>query len=156
MSRALDDLSSDLKPLAIEVLARLTERGIHVLIVDTLRTMAEHQANLANGSSAARLSKHLPRHMRIARAGTAEDHKSDAIDLCLFEQYNLHGPDKLKWTADPAWDVIRDLGEGLGLRSGSRWASPYDPGHLEWLFPWERHKDIPRSSAAFFAHGIAT
>jgi hypothetical protein len=47
MSRRLDDLDPRFRPLAFEFLARLTEAGIHVMIVDTLRTPAEHAANLA-------------------------------------------------------------------------------------------------------------
>jgi hypothetical protein len=61
MSRKLDDLSSDLRPKAFELLARLTERKCLVLIVDTLRTREEHEANLRAGTSKTALSKHPPR-----------------------------------------------------------------------------------------------
>ena len=50
MSRALDDLSSEFRPLVFQVLARLVEHGYPVMIVQTLRTAAEHQANLASGA----------------------------------------------------------------------------------------------------------
>lgn len=133
-NRSLDVLSAAFKPLAIEVLARLVERGICVVIVQTSRTLAEHQVNLANGTSRATLSKHLPRRLRGLAIGTDDDDKVDAIDLCPYEEYQLHGPDKLQWqVGDPAWAVIGEVGEALGLRWGGRWKVPCDPGHLELL-----------------------
>lgn len=116
MSRRLDDLSPEFKPLAIELLARLTEAKIPVLIVDTLRTPAEHAANLANGTSWVTHSKHLD---------------GDAIDICPYEVYNLDGPDKLQWSSShPIWQQIGPIGEALGLRWGGRWAVR-DMSHFE-------------------------
>lgn len=132
MSRRLDDLSSDLRPLAYELLAKLTERKVYVVIVDTLRTLREHQANLAAGTSKTTLSKHLPRRMRgvVGRPDDAE--KSDALDLAV-----LVATDKgwqIDWNdANPGWAVIGEVAESLGLRWGGRWKSPHDPGHVEWV-----------------------
>lgn len=133
MSRALNDLSSDLKPLAFELLARLTERGVQVMIVDTLRTEAEHQQNLKNGTSAAKFSRHLPRKLRRTCAPTDPNReKSDAMDVCPYELYALHGPDKLRWEpTDAAWRVIGDEALKLGLIWGGLWKTPFDPGHVE-------------------------
>lgn len=133
MSRALNDLSSDLKPKAFELLARLCERGVQVMIVDTLRTEAEHQVNLRNGSSATKLSRHLPRRLRRLCLSTDPNReKSDAMDICPYEMYALHGPDKLRWEAsDAAWRVIGEVAEALGLVWGGRWQQPHDPGHVE-------------------------
>lgn len=131
MSRALDDLSSSLRPKVFELLARLVERGIPVLIVDTLRTEAEHQANLAKGVSWIARSKHLPRKLRGYPLSDVDAEKSDAIDLCPYEVFDAHGPDKLGWPEDhPAWPVMRDEAEKLGLRSGARWKQR-DLGHVE-------------------------
>jgi hypothetical protein len=116
MSRRLDDLSADFKPLAMAFLARLTEAGIHVLIVDTLRTPAEHAHNLANGTSWINHSKHLD---------------GDAIDVCPYALYDLTGPDKLQWDAtDPIWQKIGRIGESVGLKWGGRWMKR-DMGHFE-------------------------
>ena len=116
MSRRLDDLSDDFKPVAMAFLARLTEAGIHVLIVDTLRTPAEHQQNLANGTSWTTHSKHLD---------------GDAMDVCLYATWALHGSDKLQWdSGDPVWQRLGEIAEGLGLRWGGRWAKR-DMGHVE-------------------------
>lgn len=132
MSRALDDLSSDMRPRVVEVLARLTERGIAVLIVDTLRTEVEHEAHLKSGISKAKFSRHLPRKLRGVRPDHPDAEKADAIDLCPYGQYALHGPDKLQWDpVDPVWKIIAEVGEAEGLISGFRWRNPFDPGHLE-------------------------
>lgn len=125
MSRKLDDLSPRFRPLAFQLLARLTEAGIPVMIIDTLRTPEEHAANLANGTSWTQRSKHLP----------DIDGKSNAIDICPFAIYDLVGPDKLQWDAGhPVWKKIGDIGEGLGLRWGGRWKQR-DMGHFEYPTP---------------------
>lgn len=135
MSRALDDLSSALKPKVFELLARLVERGIPVLIVDTLRTEAEHAANLQRGVSWTPRSKHLPRRLRGWPLSDVDAEKSDAIDLCPWEQFQTYGPDKLGWDAvHPGWNVIRDEAEKLGLVSGARWKQK-DLGHVELKHP---------------------
>lgn len=160
MDRQLDSLSSDFKPVVVDILARLVERGVMVMVVQTSRTLAEHEANLSSGASATPLSKHLPRKLRGLVSGTADDEKADAIDICPYELFQLAGPDKLTWsdTATPAdaqaFAIIRDLCEAHAARSGARWKTPHDPGHMEWLFSGERHEDIPTTSAAYQAHGI--
>ncbi len=122
MSRALNDLSSKFRPLAVEFLARLVEEGVHVLIIDTLRTEAEQAANIAKGVSWTKNSKHL---------ADAEG-KSNAFDICPLSVYELDGPDKLQWDAGhPVWKKIGAIGEGLGLRWGGRWQQK-DMGHFEY------------------------
>lgn len=117
MSRRLDDLSPRMKPLAMELLARCVEKGIPVLIVDTLRTSAEQAEYLRRGVSWTIRSKHLT---------------GDAIDVCPYMQFNLHGPDKLQWDAnDPTWSTIGRIGEELGLVWGGRWTNSRDMGHFE-------------------------
>jgi len=105
--------------MAMELLARCVEQGIHVLIVDTLRTPEEHAANLAKGVSWTTRSKHLD---------------GDAIDLCPYETYQLRGPDKLAWNDGPTFQRIGAIGEALGLRWGGRWKVK-DLGHFEYVAP---------------------
>lgn len=137
MTTKLDDLSSQFKPKVFELLARCIEAGIPVLIVDTLRTEAEEQRNLAMGVSWTTHSKHLPRTSRgltIVSANKADDAKADAIDICPYDVYQLHGSDKLKWDAnDPVWQRIGAIGEKTGLRWGGRFKPPAKPdlGHFE-------------------------
>ena len=126
MSRALDDLSPRFRPLAIELLARCVEHGIGVVIVDTLRTAEEQQANVAKGVSWTLHSKHLD---------------GDAIDLCPIQTYELHGANKLQWNAsDPVWEQMGVIGESLGLRWGGRW-KVRDMGHFEFV-----DRDGPRAA----------
>lgn len=117
MSRRLDDLSPRFRPLAMELLARCVEQGIAVMVVDTLRTKEEQAANIAKGVSWTSNSKHLT---------------GDAIDVCPYETWEAHGPDKLNWNgSDPVWARIGAIGEALGLRWGGRWVVK-DMGHFEF------------------------
>jgi peptidoglycan L-alanyl-D-glutamate endopeptidase CwlK len=116
MSRALNDLHHSFRPLAFELLARCVEKRIYVVIVDTLRTQIEHEINLAKGVSWIQHSKHLD---------------GLAIDICLVDEYKLHGPNKLDWSAsNPAWQELGNIGESIGLRWGGRWKKR-DMGHFE-------------------------
>ena len=102
----------------MELIARATEAVIPVFIVDTLRTPEEQDANIRNGVSWTRNSKHLT---------------GDAIDLCPYLTFQLHGPDKLQWDGtDPAWITLGRLGESLGLVWGGRWKQK-DMGHFEYV-----------------------
>lgn len=117
MSRRLDDLSPAMRLKAFELLARCVEQGIAVFIVDTLRTPEEQAANVKKGVSLTTNSRHLT---------------GDAIDLAPFEQYALHGADKLQWDAgDPVWRKMGLIGESIGLVWGGRWQQLRDLGHFE-------------------------
>jgi peptidoglycan LD-endopeptidase CwlK len=118
MSRRLDDLSPRFRPLAFELLARCTEQGIIVMIIDTKRTIAEQEANIAKGVSWTLNSKHLT---------------GDAIDLCPYQQWQQHGAKKLNWDAsDPVWAAMGRIGEELGLIWGGHWKRTPDYGHFEY------------------------
>lgn len=134
MSRVLDDLSSQMRPKAFELIARAAEAGIAVLIVDTLRTEAEQKRFVAAGVSWTLKSLHLPRWMRGIDSNDLDDEvKSDAIDVCPYDQYQLHGPDKLKWDEkDPAWQTLGAIGQQIGLKWGViRNGKRIDLGHFE-------------------------
>lgn len=122
MSRALNDLSPRFRPLFVEFLARCVEAGIHVLIVDTLRTPAEQAENIRKGVSWTANSKHL----------ADESGKANAADVCPYLIYDLNGPDKLQWDGThPIWKRIGEIGEACGMRWGGRWLKTPDPGHFE-------------------------
>lgn len=119
-NRKLDDLAPEFKPLAIELLARCVEAGIQVAIVETLRTEAQHQEDVASGHSWVKVSKH--------QSGLA-------IDICPYSLWQLHGDKKLQWDAsDPVWMQIVTIGESLGLKAGARWQQR-DMGHFEYAAP---------------------
>jgi len=86
------------------------------MVISTRRTEEEQRALVAVGKSLTYDSKHL---------------RGLALDVCLFDQYQLHGPDRLQWTSDPTWDVIGDVADQLHLRWGGRFRTLYDPGHVE-------------------------
>ena len=119
MSWRLDDLSQRFRPLAIELLARLCEAGIPVMVIDTLRTPAEHAANLANGVSWTNRSKHLD---------------GDAIDICPYAIFDIAGPDKLQWdSGHPVWKRIGEVGRLVpGIKWGGDWKKTPDLGHFEY------------------------
>lgn len=119
MSQALNDLDPTFRPLAVELLAKLTEAKLPVLIVETRRTPEQHAINLANGTSWTMHSKHLD---------------GLAIDLVPYSLYTLApGGDKLEWdNAAPAWQTIGRIGKALGLRWGGDWQQK-DMGHLEYV-----------------------
>lgn len=105
------------RPLATEFLARLTEDGILVMIVDTLRTIEEHTDNLTNGTSWTQRSLHLD---------------GLAIDVAPYSQYKLHGGNKLQWDSeDSVWTKIGRVAERVGLDWGGRWQNHPDLGHVE-------------------------
>lgn len=123
MSRRLNDLSPTFKPYAVELLARFTEAGIPVCIVDTLRTPEEHAKNLANGTSWTKHSLHLT---------------GDAIDICPYDMYQLHGRQKLQWNSkDPVWERLARIGEAMGLECGYRWQQK-DCGHFQLPRPAQK------------------
>ena len=118
MSRRLADLSPRFRPLALELLAGCLEAGLCISIVSTGRTPEEQAENMRRGVSWTPNSKHLT---------------GDAIDICPYEVYSLHGADKLQWDAhDPAWQKMGAIGEALGLRWGGRWTVK-DMGHFEYV-----------------------
>lgn len=123
MSQLLDDLHPTFRPQAVEFLAQLLEAGIAVKIVCTSRTQAEQDAAFARGASKVRHSRHQDGY---------------AMDVAPFAVYQLHGPDKLQWGRDPAWQRIGAIAERMGLRWGGRFgesapgaADGWDPGHVE-------------------------
>lgn len=124
MTRNLNDLAPECRAIFFELLARFTEAGIPVMVINVLRTVEEQKVNLARGVSATMNSRHLPQ---------PPSGLSHAIDVCPYATYLLHGPDKLQWdSTDPSWGALGLIGESLGLRWGGRWKVPVDPGHFEF------------------------
>ena len=116
MSRKLDNLHPDFRPLAVELLASCVEAGIPVAILDTLRTPQEQLVLIQRNRSWTTKSKHLV---------------GKAIDIAPWEEFNRHGPDKFQWDAnDPVWQKIGRIGKRLELIWGGDWTKK-DMGHFE-------------------------
>lgn len=123
MSRALSDLDPRFRPFAFELIARLVERNLLVIIVCTGRTAAEQALAVKSGRSQVAHSKHQD---------------GLAIDLAPWDTWMAHGSNKVAWEHDnPAWRIMGEIGEGLGLRWGGRFKPVgvdgvgWDPGHFE-------------------------
>lgn len=126
MSRSLEDLDSRLQPIAFEHIARCVELGVQVMIIDTLRTHEEQEANIARGVSWTMKSKHLPQ---------PPEGKALAYDLCPYLVYQADGPDKLNWDSNHKhWQTIGKIGMLLGLKWGVvRGGQRIDLGHFEYV-----------------------
>lgn len=151
MNRNLGDLTTDAYPYMCQWIARCVARDLAVMIIQVLRTPAEHAANLATGRSGTNLSLHLPRSLRAPTlvgfgVNILDNEKSDAMDLAPYKLYQQYGDDKLNWDAtDPAWKIIGEEAEKVCdvsgtpmLRWGGRWRQPFDPGHCEFVLPSKR------------------
>lgn len=118
--RKLDDLVEPFRTKIFEFLARCTENNIPVIVIETLRSEAQHQADLASGHSWIKRSKHQD---------------GLAVDICPYQEYQENGPDKLDWNAEsPLWLKLGLIGENLGLLWGGRWQQK-DLGHFEYKAP---------------------
>lgn len=123
MSRSIEDLDPKFQPIARELVRLCREKIPDIVIVDTLRTEAEHKANITAGVSWAKRSKH--------QDGLA----IDLAPASLMKQKN--------WAPkDPLWWTIAGIAVSLGLRSGMDWKGQglpaigttrpkWDPGHAE-------------------------
>ena len=107
-----------------------------VLVVETYRSREAHEEDVKNGRSWVKLSTH---QNIIDRSGVNELRylyqmevpASLAVDVAPYDQYQLHGPDKLQWDAkDPVWKKLGKIGESLGMKWGGRWKARYRDGKL--------------------------
>ena len=115
MSRLLSDLDPAFLPLAQSLLEKCAEAGHPVAIVETRRSLAQHEANVKAGKSWTKRSRHCD---------------GLAIDVCPKELINTPG-----WVPDsPVWETVGEIGEALGLRWGGRWKQR-DMVHFEMREP---------------------
>lgn len=102
MSRLLKDLDPDFYWNACEFLAKCVESRLNVLIIETLRSQAQHDENVKNKVSWTQHCKHLT---------------GNAIDVGVVELLTLPN-----WAPDhPLWDRLGKIGESCGLGWGGRW-----------------------------------
>lgn len=117
MSKSLDDLSPTFRLKVQELLIILEQKhGMHLTIIDTLRTSSEQADNVRRGVSWTIHSKHL----------ADKDGKSNAIDVAptmLLREKN--------WAPQsPLWQVIGFEAKKLGLKWGGDWKQK-DMCHIE-------------------------
>jgi len=94
-----------------------------VMVVETWRSQEAHEEDVKNGRSWVKKSKHQNTMRNRGIAGLlGNPPASFAIDIAPYDQYQLHGPDKLKWDAnDPVWQKLGKIGQSLGLKWGGCW-----------------------------------
>jgi peptidoglycan L-alanyl-D-glutamate endopeptidase CwlK len=112
------ELTSDMQPLCLTFLMNCQAAGIPMTLIDTLRTPAQQQINVANGVSWTLNSKHLPQ---------PPEGKSDAWDAAPTELIGT----KLWSPASPLWGRVGIIGTQLGLAWGGDWTHHPDPSHWE-------------------------
>ena len=136
MSILLNDLDYRFKPVVFEFIARCAEAGIPLQIIFTGRTQEEQNALYAQGRTTP--GKVVTWTLDSKHVMKDPDSKSLAIDVCPFDQFQLHGPDKLAWNdSDPVWDKMGIIGERVGMKWGvvDGNGNRKDKGHFEYKKP---------------------
>jgi len=137
MSRLLQDIHPKARPQICELLATCAEQSIPVMIIFTGRTIEEQIGLYAIGRTDGQPKEKQvtwtldSKHVMSAK----QEFKSLAIDVCPFDIFSLHGPDKLQWDEkDPAWQKLGAIGEKIGLKWGVVDGSGRrkDLGHFEY------------------------
>jgi hypothetical protein len=122
MGNSIDELASYVQSLCTQFLAEALAAGIDCLLVDTGRTEAQQQQNIANHVSCTENSKHLPQPPEM---------KSEAFDVAPKAYLAMKG-----WNpSGPYWGQLGAIGERLGLFWGGRWTKTPDVGHFQYVHP---------------------
>ena len=121
MSRRLDDLHPDMRPLAFAFLARLMEAKLPVLIFSTGRSQEEQDRYVEDGKSTVARSLHQD---------------GLAIDVVIYDLWDRQGGMSLQWKRVPEYTEIGAIGEAVGLHWGGKWKALDDPFHFEMPDGW--------------------
>ena len=129
--RDMDLLHPNFRIIADRFISLCVEQKIAILIVETWRSQAAHEEDVANGNSWVTKSKHQTTMIKYIAGSPITIPASEAIDVCPYEIYELHGRKKLEWdNDDPVWQKIGAIGESLGMKWGGRWRCK-DMGHFQ-------------------------
>lgn len=127
--RNLDHLHPDMKPLCQDFLVQCMAEGINAFVTQTYRSDAEQNADYEQGRTA-------PGHIITNAKGGQSPHNCTLPDgtpaAKAFDFGIKLGDGSLDWDAsDGQWQRAIDIGEGLGMVSGSTWHSIKDNPHFE-------------------------
>jgi peptidoglycan L-alanyl-D-glutamate endopeptidase CwlK len=125
MSRSLDDLRPEIRPMVDKFLAAVQAAGIDLLVTCTLRSFAEQTALYAQGRTA-------PGYIVTkAKAGESAHNFGLAVDVVPI----VNG--KPEWVgSDPIWEQVGEMGEQAGLEWYGAVGQPFPElphfQHREW------------------------
>jgi len=123
MIRDMASLSDRFRPYAERLLIMADLASIPVTVVETLRSPAQQQINLARGVSWTTHSKHLT---------------GDAIDVCPTAYLTIKN-----WNpSGPLWETLGQIGEGVGCAWGGRWTRTPDRPHFEYKASSNIHSEV--------------
>lgn len=138
-SRLISDLHPTLQPLCQQFLDNCAHAGIKVGISCTYRSTDEQDLDYEQGRT-------LPGRIITNARGGESPHNCTLNDKPASKAFDffIYGPDgsTLDWDAtDYKWQRVIEIGQDLGLISGSAWKSK-DNDHLE-LFGWKNDMPAP-------------
>ena len=124
MSRALEDLASDVAAKARRLLALAAEAGAPLIITQTLRTDEEQEGLYAKGRT-----RPGPRVTK-ARGGQSWHNPMGLTGQARAFDVTFRTPEGgISWKGP--WATIGTLGESVGLAWGGRWPTFPDRPHFE-------------------------
>lgn len=128
MSKDINSLHPDLKPLCEQFLADCSNAGLDVRLIFTYRSPEEQdvlyaQGRTTPGSIVTNLRGGQSKHSLTLPDGSPA---SKAFDFGIFrdDKYITDGQ-------DPDYLIAGEFGERLGMLWGGRWHNPVDPSHLQ-------------------------
>lgn len=128
----MDLLHPDFRIIVDRFISLCVQARIAIVIVETWRSKESHEEDIRNGRSWIATSKHQHTIVKKLNDKILEIPASLAIDICPYDEYRLHGDDKLEWDSnDPIWQRLGQIGKALGLKWGGDWFVK-DMGHFEW------------------------
>ena len=117
LSRSLDDLQSEVKTLALELIDRANQLDIEAVVTSTLRSFKEQQALYDQGR------KSPGKVVTNAQPGSSYHNFGLAFDIA----FRVGG--KITW--DGPWETVGAIGRSIGLRWGGDFQKFKDRPHFE-------------------------
>jgi hypothetical protein len=148
-SRKIEDCVIELQEKWPLIQVKAMEKGIGIMLTCTARSALEQRALYAQGREAIEMVNHLRDNAGLPNIGDHENRKvtwtldskhiindqrkkAEALDFAVVRGKQVVWDLKADVDADgvPDYEVVAEIGESLGLRSGARFSTPDFP-HLE-------------------------
>lgn len=134
MSRSLDDLAPAFRPYADAFLAACKAAGLDILVVCTLRSMAEQTALYASGRTAP------GKIVTNAKPGSSAHNYGLAMDAypLIHGKLATNTPEGDQ-VSDPIWQQYGSIARSCGLEWAGDWATMKEAPHVQ-MPDWRSHK----------------